>query len=352
MAGNNHPQPPATARGAQIPLQKFTLPAFPPEASDLRSLTLTSDIDLTEYQNLVSSPSPFLSSPDSPPPQSITDLTLELFSLGFPPSFLSALASALPNLKSVTIFSSLVDGLNDTSRRDAEDFFRTLLRNGLIELHLLDTFTRPGFYHVVADAASTSISSDTAVGGLRFLEISYTDRSASDERFHARILADELTALAGVPSLVALSLALNAPAAAENADGDEVDVVERINPLPASSEDVTKALVNALSKPRQGQPQLKMLDLTLFALSPLRIGEILRVNEGVAVLSVAVQVDNPERLAERGAGGLIFEELSKHAKCLEVLEEVDILPESSEVSLSHDILDGLRLLSQVIASIE
>ncbi|KAL9619304.1 MAG: hypothetical protein Q9160_006069 [Pyrenula sp. 1 TL-2023] len=358
MAVNNHPQPPApAAQAAQIPLQNFTLPAFPPEASTLRSLTLTSDINLTEYQSLVSSPNPPLSSTGGLPPQSITELILELFSLGFPSSFLSTLASALPNLKSLTIFSSLIDGLNDASRRDAEDFFRTLLRNGLRELHLLDTFTRPGLYGVLANAALAAGSDATGGGGLRFLEISYTDRCASDEAFHSRIPADELAALAGVPGLVALSLTLNPPPPSNaDADGAEADApvdglveidgeVEKIKPLPASSEGATKALVDVLSKPQQGQ-QLKMLDLTLFALTPTQVGEILRVNEELAVLSIAVQADSVGRLAEREVGGLISEELGKHAKCLEVLEEVDIPPSGSKIKRYSP--SSLNLLNPII----
>ncbi|KAG9705984.1 hypothetical protein KCU73_g17830, partial [Aureobasidium melanogenum] len=52
---NNIPQgdqvDPAQAQGAQIPLQTFSLPQFPPQAGGLRALTLTSDIKLDDYQS-------------------------------------------------------------------------------------------------------------------------------------------------------------------------------------------------------------------------------------------------------------------------------------------------------------
>ena len=82
------PVPPAQAQAAQIPLQSFELPAFPPEAftAGLGALILTSDIKLDEYTDLLTKP---FSIPELP--TSIKSLTLELFSLGYPPGFLTAL---------------------------------------------------------------------------------------------------------------------------------------------------------------------------------------------------------------------------------------------------------------------
>ncbi|KAH6676591.1 hypothetical protein B0J14DRAFT_476326 [Halenospora varia] len=52
---NQKPVPASQARTAQIPLQSFNLPTFPPEAftAGLTSLILTSDIKLDEYQGLL-----------------------------------------------------------------------------------------------------------------------------------------------------------------------------------------------------------------------------------------------------------------------------------------------------------
>ena len=85
---STRPVPPAQAQAAQIPLQSFELPAFPQEAftAGLGALILTSDIKLDEYTGLLTKP---FSIPELP--TSIKSLTLELFSLGYPPGFLTAL---------------------------------------------------------------------------------------------------------------------------------------------------------------------------------------------------------------------------------------------------------------------
>lgn len=141
------PVEPAQARAAQIPLQDFSLPTFPQEAftsgtspssppfhplftlppggsisdfwtlrtptseseadnkTGLESLILTSDIKLDEYTALLSQP---FSVPELP--HSITSLTLELFSLGYPPGFLSELGRQLKGLKTLTLYSQLFAG--------------------------------------------------------------------------------------------------------------------------------------------------------------------------------------------------------------------------------------------------
>lgn len=96
------PVAPSQAQVAQIPLQSFDLPTFPPEAftAGLGALILTSDIKLDEYADLVSKP---FKVPDLP--SSVKSLTLELFSLGYPPGFLTTLGKRLPNLKALTAYS-------------------------------------------------------------------------------------------------------------------------------------------------------------------------------------------------------------------------------------------------------
>ena len=113
------PVDPAQAQGAQIPLQSFTIPDFPPEAHSLKALTLTSDIKHDEYQKLVEG-----SFSIPPLPVGIESLTLELFSMGYPVGFLSRLADRLPNLKSVVIYSQLFAGITKESQADAVEFFK------------------------------------------------------------------------------------------------------------------------------------------------------------------------------------------------------------------------------------
>jgi hypothetical protein len=226
---------------AQIPISNFSsLPEFPPEAAHLRSLTLTSDIPLPEYQNLLQGSEyqlPVL-------PQSITHLTLELFSLGFPgrnPHYLANLARALPNLRSVTFFSCLIDGLDDASRADAEAFFDQA--RVLREVHLIDSFVRPGFWLKVGGLweervkegqifASTEQGSEenalanggsngnTAAAadvdtGVKVVEVSYTFRGHEDSDFLARVHGTELGRLV-VPGLVGVGFGM-----VEEAEGDK-----------------------------------------------------------------------------------------------------------------------------------
>lgn len=349
----------AQAQAAQVPLQNFTLPAFPPEASALRSLTLTCDIKLPEYQALVTSPpsSPPLADPRFALPNSITDLTLELFSLGFPSGFLANLASALPNLKSLTIFSSLIDGLTPETRRDAEFFFRSILARQeqcrLRELHLLDTFTRSGLHRIIAEAAGSN-DADDKPPVLQYLEMSYTDRSSGDETFHQRIPAGELVALAGVSSLVALSLTLTPPMPnvtpekdsttnLNNAGGDQAS--EGICPVPFTSR-ATASIVTAFCTP---QPrQLKMLDLTLYTLRVRQVGDVVAANGGIAILSISVAIDEDGGSGEE-LGSFhqrLREDLGRAAPMLEVLEVVAVpgkalLDKVSEFVQYTDILQSL-----------
>jgi len=70
---------PAKAQAAQIPLQTFTIPTFPPEAleADIKDLILTSDIILDDYSALLEG---MVQIPELP--KSIRSLTLEGFMLG------------------------------------------------------------------------------------------------------------------------------------------------------------------------------------------------------------------------------------------------------------------------------
>ena len=182
---------PAEAQGAQIPLQAFTIPDFPKEAAGLKALTLTSDIKVDEYQNILSQPF------NIPPlPIGIESLTLELFSLGYPPGFLSQLAQRLPNLKSLVVYSQLFAGITQESQADAVEFFKRL--QGLRALHLLDVFAKQKFFRDAGQwlRYNTSDTPGEARRGLMFLEVNYTFRH-EDEDFLNKIQATELPDLIG-----------------------------------------------------------------------------------------------------------------------------------------------------------
>ena len=126
------PVSPSQAHDAQIPLQSFNLPTFPPEAltAGLGTLILT-DIKLDEYTDLLTQP---FSIPELP--GSINSLTLEQFALGYPPSFPHYFGKRLSNLKTLTIYAQLLAGTTPASREDAVNSIGLRSR----KLHLLDFF--------------------------------------------------------------------------------------------------------------------------------------------------------------------------------------------------------------------
>ncbi|EEH37043.2 hypothetical protein PAAG_07461 [Paracoccidioides lutzii Pb01] len=188
--------------GAQIPLQSFQLPVFPPEAYAI---------------------------PPSLPP-GIESLTLELFLLGYAAPF----QSQLPNLRSLTGYSQLIDGTTTTTKN-----------GGLKELHL-DAFCRKGFMsgigaileylHRMNNPDDTE-KEEGDVPKLRFLEISYTD---------------ELPAMLG-PSVMAVLFSLNAPPSVNPATGDNGDLPhdpadmdeEEGNPIPGKKPEGVIPLLNS-----------------------------------------------------------------------------------------------------------
>lgn len=339
---------PSLAQAAQIPLQTFAIPNFPPEASNLRALTLTADVKLDEYQPLLSMP--FALIPELP--TSIQSLTLELFSLGFPDGnptagndalqggakpgggWLSQLSRRLPDLRALTMFSCLIDGLGEGSRTDAEEFFRELVSGksgGLREIHLIDAFSRPGLFTkvggILQKGASTVDAGNTAPPtGLQFLEISYTYRGHSDPDFLGRIPGDELPSLL-VPSLVAVSLSISpSPPPDKDDPSAPAHVDEEGNPIKETlSEGVmplnkrwTIPLMGKLVK-EEGRPKdLKMLDLTLYTLDTAQIREILKEHKGLALLSMSVLVEVDGKWRES-----LLDALAESAT-LEILEIVGV----------------------------
>ena len=288
---------------AQIPISSFAaLPSFPPEAAHLRSLTLTADIKLSDYQTLLKGGEYELPEP----PQSVTHLTLELFSLGFPgrnPRWLSNLARALPNLKSVTFFSCLLDGLDDASRADAVAFFD--LACVLREVHVIDCFVRPGFWTDVgklwserardarleaeADEAGNGAGGDdggdaVGDGGLKVVEVSYTYRGHEDSDFLARCHGEELARDLLVPGLVGFGCGLVEEAEGDKELGDGKEdktaggIVGGVLPY-ASDSRATRATVErfaaVLEQDRTALRGLKVLNLALWTLTVQDVKEIL-----------------------------------------------------------------------------
>ena len=302
---------PSQAEGAQIPLESFTIPEFPPEARGLRALTLTSDIKLDEYQSILSRP---YSVPQLP--SGIESLTLELFSLGFPPGFLSALAERLPNLKSVVIYSQLFAGITDASQKDAIEFFKKL--QGLRALHLLDVFAKPHFF---ADASkwlkyNTSDAPGEARRGLMFLEINYTFRH-EDEEFMGRIQAPELPSLIG-PGLISSSHNIAAPENVEDDPDDPTNIQQAGNKegIMAFNKSLAEHVIAALTDADSCPQGLKALNITLYTLTLAQLAQVLTVQQHVMVLNVTVELEPGEDNKK---------ELVKALELCKNLEQVEIV---------------------------
>ena len=288
------PVPPSQAQAAQIPLQSFNLPTFPPEAftAGLTSLILTSDIKLDDYTDLLSKP---FSVPELP--HTIKSLTLELFALGYPPGFLTALGKRLPNLKALTIYSQLFGGTAPASREDALAFLR--FQTEVQELHLLDVFGPSGFFTSLSAALSPS---------LRFLEVNYTYRH-SDPQFLATIPAAEIASLIS-PGLVALTLSISAPDVTDDSEDREGT---EIGMMPISNPSLSASVVEKLVSEREG---LLMLDITMFELS---LEDVQRILDGLGKLKVLnITVALGEGWQE------VFEAVGRKERSVEALEVVGI----------------------------
>ncbi|KAF2150379.1 hypothetical protein K461DRAFT_295664 [Myriangium duriaei CBS 260.36] len=322
---------PSLAEAAQIPLQTFAIPQFPPEAKNLRSLTLTSDIKLDDYQSVLTQP---FSIPSSPPISSlcpsITSLTLEHFSLGYPPSFLTSLAhTVVPNITTLVIYNQLFAGLTPPSQSDAATFLSSL--PSLRALHFLDTFFRPTSLALLASALhpdpdtdkgkvdevlspSSSSSSPTAQRkGLLVLSVNYTSRPSTD--FQSRIPAAEIPALI-CPTLISLSLSVSPPDADPDSTppdegGQKTD--DATAPLPPHA---SAPLVEALTGPR-APGVLKQLNTTLYTLSLGDVETILARHGELLVLCVTLGVEDVQS-TKREWGRL----MARYMRSVERLEVV------------------------------
>lgn len=306
-------------------------------------MTLRSDIPLPEYHSLLTTPSSTanatIAAGSLTLPPSITHLTLELFTLGFPSPLLTSLSTALPNLASLTLWSTLLDGVTDTSRSDAENFITTLSSSTasggtagkLQEAHFIDTFVRPGFWTHVGKtwgsastststtAPTTASSSKDAEGGMKALEVSYTYRGHTESDFLARIHGHELPSLI-VPGLVGASFGF-----VEEAEGEAVLEAERVQEgeggvvggvLPFARDGrATRALVGrfeVMGRERQegkgGLGGLRVLGLGMWTLGVGDVASVLWAlepseedGEGALVdLTVAVEMEGKEWVKKLG----------------------------------------------------
>ncbi|CAL3967111.1 unnamed protein product [Diplocarpon coronariae] len=256
------------ARAAQIPLQTFNLPAFPAEAfsAGLTALILTSDIKLAEYQSLLEQP---FSVPDLPP--TIKSLTLELFSLGYPPGFLTAVGKRLPGLTSLTLYSQLLAGTTPHSRDDALTFVRC--QSQLREIHLLDVFASEGFYAHLAASVGPA---------LRFLEINFTYRH-SDPDFLQNLPRQEVA-----PWVRGGLLGLTASISRPDGTGDDDDREgTELGILPVQTKD-SGELVERL---RRVGGEMVMLDLTMFQLDLESVGRVVDACPQLKMLGITVGLE-------------------------------------------------------------
>ncbi|KIX06240.1 uncharacterized protein Z518_04215 [Rhinocladiella mackenziei CBS 650.93] len=311
---------------AQIPLKDFNLPEFPPEASHLRELTLTADIKLDEYQNLVQSkpPDAIVTQPPLPNlPPSITSLTLELFGLGFPgnPPFLTRLSRMLPHLRSLTLFSCLIDGLDEASRKDAENFFENLPL--LQELHIIDSFARPGFFKTLGGLFDAR-SKEGDGKGIKVVDISYTFRGHEDSDFLARVQGEELAGLI-VKGIVGASFDFvpsvgdDLAEAPEGQDGKKEKEKMPQGILPFASDGRAPAAVKKRFENLSLDGQLgsvKVLNLGMWSLRPVEVGEVVYAcagggEAGLVDLTVSVLLEDNwvdeliKGLGYKGGGGAL-----------------------------------------------
>ncbi|KAK8185260.1 hypothetical protein HDK77DRAFT_484608 [Phyllosticta capitalensis] len=282
---------PAQAQGAQIPIQSFALPIFPPEAQGLKALTLTSDIKLDEYTKEIESfkPIPAL-------PQGIESLTLELFSLGYPAGFLSALADALPHVKSFDAYSQLLCGITTEAQEDALAFFDKLKE--LKAIHLLDVFARPGFFQSVGE----KLTARPRESQLMFLQFNYTFRH-EDEDFLRRIPATELPTFIN-KNLVMCSFNIAAPEVTDDPD-DPTNFSEEGEEFKAKVEGVSAfhkssahSLVDALTG--ENAPEgLRALNTTLYTFTLDDLEKVLRKHKDLLMISATVEVEPTEACKSR-----------------------------------------------------
>lgn len=315
------PVEPSQAQVAQIPLQTFSLPTFPEEAfkSGLGSLILTSDVKLDDYTKLLQEPYSV-----SDLPSSIKGLTLELFSLGYPPGFLTELGKKLPALKALTIYSQLLAGTTKESKDDAIAFIKA--QKELQEAHLLDVFGAPSFFNELGGSLSSN---------LKLLEINYTYRH-SDPKFLETIPSNEMVAFVGKEKdLVGLTMSISAP---DITDDDEDLEGTEVGIRPVSG----KHGENLVEKLTENGKSILILDLTMFELGLKEVEKVLDACPELKGLHLTVSLEKGWKE--------VFEILGKKERGLEFVEFIGVPGESlveelketeGELRISNDLLEDV-----------
>lgn len=291
QAGPQEPVDPSQAQGAQILLQSFVIPDFPPEAQVLKALTLTSDIKIDEYPKELES---FTAMP--PLPQGIQSLTLELFSLGFPAGFLSALADALPNVRSFDAYSQLLCGITTEAQDDAIAFFDKLKQ--LRAIQLLDVFARPGFFKAVGEKLAAREKEQQ----LMFLQFNYTFRHEDDD-FLRRIPAEELPSFIN-PSLVMCSFNIAAPDNTDDPEdptnvNEEGEMQAKPEGIMAFHKSSTNHLVYMLTDDKTAPTGLRALNTTLYTFTVDDLETVLKKHTGLLMISITLEIEPTEKCKDR-----------------------------------------------------
>jgi hypothetical protein len=388
---------------AQIALQSFVFPIFPPQASRLRELILIADVKLDEYQEVLrkhsleqqrekqlspnthvrrssytASNSLVFHAPNLPP--SITSIALESFNLGFPVGWLKSVARSLPKLKSLTFCNCLIDGLDEGSRDDAINMLEMLK---LRDLHIIDTFARPGFWHEAAIGLSEEherakeANTEDEQGQrpppgqrLQVLEMSYTYQGQSDPEFMSRIAGEELPQLLG-SGLIAASFNLLAPPRPpqppqddsvernllenptnldENGELGDSKRSEGISPFPEYGR-AAAALRKRFEQLSAGKDlaKLRMLNTSLWTLRPQEIGHMLYSCSGGssgALEDLCVSV-----LLKQDWWDELLESLTDRSQSLEGLELVgvpdDDQQEQANTKLAEDVFEKTKDLEKL-----
>lgn len=246
------------------------------------ALTLTSDIKLDEYSEILKKP-PFVPRL----PNSIQSLTLELFSLGYPPGFLTSLIKELPDLKTLVLYNQLFAGVSPESKEDAIQFFEKA--KSLRSLHFLDVFAQPHFIQEIAPKIKERER------GLMFLEVNYTFRH-EDELFLERVSGPELPLLIS-PSLITCSLNVSVPDLTDDPE-DPANLIHEVKEdksrdgvLSYAQDDATNAaLIKCLTAEESAPRALKLLNITLYTISFTQLQILLEKHKGLLVLSITVNL--------------------------------------------------------------
>ncbi|KAI9695659.1 MAG: hypothetical protein M1820_008506 [Bogoriella megaspora] len=302
------PIDPSLAGAAQIPLQTFQLPEFPPQAQNLKALTLTSDIALNDYNSLLTDPSFTAATAIPPLPTGIESLTLELFSLGYPAGWLEQLSKRLPNIKDLVVYSQLLGGITAESQADAERFFEN--SRGLRGLHLLDVFAKPGFVSSIGDILwgerDTEQQADTL--GVRkrllFLEVNYTFQPRQED-FLDRLPARELHRLV-TPSLVTCAFNVSSPDVT-NDPQDPTNLTKEGNEVEKKEEgiqtlklELNEKLIEVLTKDDSRPRGLKVLNTMLYTLTIPQLLEVVKKHTGLLILSFTIKGNDTVELSKAG----------------------------------------------------